>query len=104
MPRVAVDPVDGDLMNANHFLHLEARAELTDRSLGMLPDSQFRDCRFRDTMTLRHGELGIGDLLSTLKDHYGYAKSVCRHADDPSSDRAGRTLSSSVWDLTGRRM
>lgn len=100
----AVDPVAGVLVHSNHFLSPEARAELRDRSLDLLPDSQFRDCRFRDAMMARHGEIGVGDLMSALRDHFGYPKSICRHADDPTSPQAGHTLSSSVWDLTQLRM
>lgn len=100
----AVDPVDGVLSHSNHFLSEEAASTLRDRGREAHPDTLYRDCRVRDTLGERRGAITVDDVVTALKDHHGYPKSVCRHAPDPTAPTAGWTVVSMVMDLTDRRM
>ena len=99
-----IEPEADVLVHSNHFQHPDACATLHDHGPQSHPDTLFRDGRVREHLTNRHGHIRVEDVREALKDHYGHPKSVCRHAEDPTSSSAGFTLASSVWNLTERRM
>ena len=99
-----LSPEVGVLVHSNHFLNTDACAALVDRTPELHPSTLFRDRRVRDALTSRRGEIVVGGVQEALQDHHGYPDAVCKHAEDPDAEDASITVSSTVMDLTDRRM
>jgi isopenicillin-N N-acyltransferase-like protein len=72
-----LEPVEGVLAHANHFLHPRWRTEATDAL--SLPDSFQRQARIEELLRSHEGRITLGILQNALADHHGYPCSICRH-------------------------
>lgn len=97
-----VPAVDGLLVHANHFQAPEAASVVSDENVQRHPSTLYRDCRVRNAIVARAGNVTINDLQSALTDHFGFPDSVCKHAEDDRDPLASATIASTVMDLTDR--
>lgn len=100
----AVDPTEGIVVHANHFVNEEAVSCLVDEIRPAHPTTVDRYCNLRDALAADRGTLTVEAVMEALRNHVGFPKSVCSHTQDPASPKASWTLASSVIDLTERRM
>jgi isopenicillin-N N-acyltransferase-like protein len=75
-----VDPVNGLLVHANHFVSPVALSKLQDKGMATMPDSLYRDRRVRAMLMARHGDITIEDIQAALFDEFETPWSVCRPA------------------------
>jgi len=73
-----VEPENGLLVHANHFVSPVALAKLKDIGIEETPDSLYRDLRVRDLLAPRIGALGTDDVKAALLDDFQSPWSVCR--------------------------
>lgn len=99
-----VAPIDGILVHSNHFTAPGACAAVRDENPSRHPSTLYRDCRARDALTPKAGNIVLGDVQTAMRDHFGYPDAVCKHPDDPSAHDAGGTLASTIMDLTERAL
>lgn len=72
-----VEPTEGVLIHANHWLSPVALAKLQDRGVLSMPDSLYRDRRLRDLLRAK-GKLTVDDVKAALLDDWQTPWSVCR--------------------------
>lgn len=89
---------DGLLVHSNHFKGAQGRVR--DTGLPRFPDSLFRDRRVRAHLAARGRTLGVADLQSALRDHFGLPDAVCRHRAPRPDGTEIETVASVVMDLT----
>ncbi len=101
-----VEPQDGLLVHANHFLQgeeLGVREPLAEERRS----THLRQERLaaRLAQAAERGSISVEDVEEALRDHEGYPDSVCRH-ESPlfPSDLNYRTALSVVLDLSARRL
>ena len=99
-----VDPSDGVIAHANHFVHPRAKATLVDLNVQKFPDSLIREERVRTGLESRRGRITIADVKAALSDHHGHPVSVCSHPHPNPSGEISFTLASTIMDLNDRRM
>jgi len=89
---------DGLLVHSNHFKAAQGRVR--DTGLARYPDSLFRDRRVRSHLLAAPRPLGVRDLQTALRDHFGLPDSVCRHRAARPDGTEIETVASVVMDLT----
>jgi len=72
-----LEPVDGVLAHANHFLAPGFRTEATDTQ--SLPDSFARQARMEDLLRTMDTLASVKSMRLALADHQGYPAGICRH-------------------------
>lgn len=75
----ALEPGEGFLAHANHFLADSFRTPATDAA--SLPDSPHRQARMTELLRERLGDLSVETLKPVLSDHHGHPCSICRHEE-----------------------
>ena len=95
-----VYPEAGLLTHSNHFTATAALVQAIGCDVG--PDSLYRIQRARDHLEAKIGDITVEDIQEALRDHAGYPKSVCRHAEDERDGSA--SIASIVVDLGKREM
>ncbi|MCD7907884.1 MAG: C45 family peptidase [Clostridium sp.] len=89
-----LEPENGVLTHANHFVKCPNRDALTGRPKN-------RDQRLRELMMEHHGHITVGHVKAALRDHKYHPLSICAHPGDPDNsytkDRA--TVSSMIVDF-----
>jgi len=100
----SVAPVDGILVHSNHFTAPGACAAVRDENPSRHPSTLYRDCRARDALTPKAGNIVMDDVQAAMRDHFGYPDAVCKHPDDPSAHDAGGTIASAIMDVTARAL
>ncbi len=96
-----VYPESGLLTHSNHFTAVAAQVQGIDSYAGY--DTLYRHQRVRDLLEPKIGEITVEDIQDALRDHTGYPKSVCRHADERDPEhRRSASIASVVMDLTER--
>ena len=90
-----IDPTDGILVHANHFVVSPELDAITDRPKN-------RDARLRELLETKHGAITAAHIMDCMKDHKYLPLSICGHPDKDGDNYArGRvTVSSMVADLT----
>ncbi len=73
-----LEPEDGLLVHANHFVSPIALAKLMDTGIAETPDSLYRDIRVRSLLKHKLGSVTVGDVKSALLDDFQSPWSVCR--------------------------
>ena len=73
-----VQPENGLLVHANHFVSPIALAKLKDTGIAETPDSLYRDTRVRDLLEPKIGVITADDVKSALLDDFQSPWSVCR--------------------------
>ena len=73
-----IQPQDGILVHANHWVSPAAQAKLRDTGLGTTVDSLYRQRRTEAAMRRRNGRISIGAIKEALADEYGKPDSVLR--------------------------
>ncbi len=74
-----LEPVDGVLAHANHFLSSRFRTAETDAA--SLPDSFIRQEQMTRLLQERVGELTVEAVREILADHEGHPCGICRHEE-----------------------
>lgn len=97
-------PQDGIIVHANHFLCGDAAGRLTDLGPESSPDSLYRQKRVESHLEHNRGRIGISDLQTAFRDHYGLPESVCRHPKMTDEGSMVGTVASVIMDLTNLRM
>lgn len=93
---------DGLLVHSNHFLSPDAQGSVVDENVARHPSTLYRDCRVRDTLEAKRGQVTVADVQESLEDHFGLPDAVCKHPDDASDPMASATIASTVMDLSDR--
>jgi isopenicillin-N N-acyltransferase-like protein len=98
-----LEPTDGLLMHANHFVTDWGRP--LDAGIAVFPDTLWRLERIEHLLRPRVGCLDVNHLQAALRDHTNFPDSICRHSDerDPLPTRM-ETSVSIVMDLTEHRV
>jgi isopenicillin-N N-acyltransferase-like protein len=73
-----LEPVDGVLVHANHWLSAVALAKLKDTGIESTPDSVYRAARVRAALMAKRGKLTLDDLREAFFDDWQAPWSVCR--------------------------
>jgi isopenicillin-N N-acyltransferase-like protein len=98
-----VYPEAGLLTHSNHFTATAALVQAIGCDVG--PDSLYRIQRARDLLEPKIGDITVADVQEALRDHAGYPRSVCRHADERDPvERQSASIASIVIDLGAREM
>ena len=93
----AVYPQRGLLTHSNHFQSAVAQAAgVTKYYTG---DSLYRDFRARQLLEPKIGEITVDDIKSTLADHFGFPRAICRHPHVYPGQEPTITIASLVFDL-----
>jgi len=94
-------PEDGVLTHANHFESGEDRGSFEQ----LATDSLCRGPRMQRLLEQDVGEIDVGTLKDTLRDHFNEPSSICSHVDESVPEvEYGQTNASFVIDLEGRRL
>jgi len=97
-----IPPEKGILVHTNHFL---TEPGVHDASREKLPDTLYRFQRAKELLAERFGTIGVREIMSILKDHRHYPRSICRHLEaDKEPPVEWSTLVSLVLDLRSRTM
>lgn len=92
-------PEDGVLTHSNHFIDLRGRG-ITDRVISICPDTLIRAERAKRLISSRMGRIDVETLKETLRDHFNWPNSICRHEDLRfHQDLQLKTLASIIMDL-----
>lgn len=76
-----IDPVDGLLAHANHYISPEMAGE--ERSTGrQLRNSQRRQQRMEELLRQHHGSLDVSRMRAIFRDRDGVPDSICRNPGD----------------------
>jgi isopenicillin-N N-acyltransferase-like protein len=99
-----IQPENGALAHTNHFLSPLSES-LGDLTLMELPSSPSRLQRAKSLMKSSIGQFDVEYAMSILRDHSGYPKSVCAHAD-PNDEplQSYVTVASLIMDLKQRTL
>lgn len=73
-----VDPIDGLLVHANHWLSPIALTKFKDVGVASFPCSLYRDRRAREILQPKVGQLTTDDVKAALFDDFGTPWSICR--------------------------
>lgn len=92
----ALYPERGLLTHANHFQSPIAQA--TGVAKFYTGDSLYRDFRARQLLEPKIGNITVGDVQSTLRDHFGYPRAICRHPHEYPGNPPTMTIASLVFD------
>lgn len=95
-------PERGILTHSNHFIDLRGRG-IIDRVITICPDTLIRAERAKRLLSSRMGKIDVEALKETLRDHFNWPNSICRH-EDPRfhQDLQLKTLASMIMDLNKR--
>jgi isopenicillin-N N-acyltransferase-like protein len=87
-----LEPVDGILTHANHFVRYPERNAL---------ETSPRGDRLRELLEKRRGRIDVSYIEQCLGDHENYPKALCRHPSDVSMPlgRRGITVAGVVYDF-----
>lgn len=90
------------MTHSNHFMDLRGRG-IIDRVISICPDTLIRAERARRLISGRMRKIDIETLKDTLRDHFNWPNSICRH-EDPRfhQDLQLKTLTSMIMDLNER--
>jgi len=91
-----VYPQGGLLTHSNHFQSLAAQTAGVSKFY--TGDSLYRDFRARQLLEPRMGDITVADIQATLRDHFGYPRSICRHPHDYPGADPTMTISSQIFD------
>jgi isopenicillin-N N-acyltransferase-like protein len=96
-------PQDGLLLHTNHFL--APRLQGGDSGIITSDNTLARYARGTHLLRLQAGEVTVETVITILRDHFDYPKSICRHPD-PTEPRVQQsaTLASMILDLAAGRM
>jgi isopenicillin-N N-acyltransferase like protein len=72
-----VEPRDGVLVHANHWLSPVALSKLQERGLADAPSSFYREVRTREALTAKAGDVTVDDVLAVMLDDFETPWSVC---------------------------
>ncbi len=89
-----IDPIDGLLTHANHFVCYPERNALAESPRGS---------RLRELLEKRQGEIDTDYIQICLCDHQNYPDAICSHPDDVSLPlgRRGLTVATVIYDFEG---
>jgi isopenicillin-N N-acyltransferase-like protein len=99
-----IQPDEGLLVHANHFISSAARAKVRDVGLETNADSLYRDRRVRSHLTKRLGQLRVEDFQAAFADRYGAPRAVCRSPITGPGGKTSSTVASIVMDTTEKKM
>lgn len=99
-----LQPEDGVLVHANHFISQGALAKVKDVGLTTNTDSLYRDRRVRQYLRQRAGNLTVDDFKAAFADRYGSPRAVCRSPVTGPGGKTSSTVATIVMDTTDRRM
>lgn len=88
---------DRMIVHANHFLSQRMKIE-KDMVKNSSANTYFRFNRMRRLLEAEAGKIDLKFLVSVLRDHVNYPKSICRHPSPTDPERfQGKTLDSIIW-------
>jgi isopenicillin-N N-acyltransferase-like protein len=93
-------PDNGLFVHSNHFLYPNIKE--IDTSRYKFVDTLYRNWRLNQLLAPLTGKITLDDLKETLRDHFGYPRSICRHPDeDPNLKQSEliQTVGSIILDL-----
>ena len=90
-----ITPEEGLLFHTNHFLSPFLLNRLVDLNREN-PDTHIRLMRIKSLLSRRKREIGIEFLMDTLRDHFNWPESICRHG-------VSVTIASLIMDLKEAR-
>jgi isopenicillin-N N-acyltransferase like protein len=94
-------PEEGLLTHSNHFKG--AGPGYVGRLWNGLENSLYRDRRALKLLCRKSGKIGVKEIMRTLKDHFGFPRSICRHPDEKEAGKdRWRTNASVIMDLGAR--
>ena len=86
-----LQPQDGLLVHANHFVSPVALAKLRDLGIGDYGDTLYRDMRVRELMLPHLGRVTPDDVKAALADDFQTPFSVCRPVRRNTDDNLSAT-------------
>jgi isopenicillin-N N-acyltransferase-like protein len=93
-----VEPRDGLLVHANHWISPIALGKLKDAGIATVPDSLYRDLRVRQLLEPKRGHIGQADVRAALFDDFETPWSVCRPPRLSITDNLSATVGMFVID------
>lgn len=99
-----IQPQDGLLVHANHFIAPAAMSKLRDISLLENPDSLYRDRRVRAFLAARHGDITPELMMEAFQDRYGAPEAVCRSPVFGPGGDTSSTVATIIMDAAQGRM
>lgn len=99
-----LQPDNGLLVHANHFVSPGALAKVHDYGLETNSDSLYRHRRVQASLAARAGALTPADLINAFADRYGSPRAVCRSPISGPGGKTSSTVATVVMDTSARRM
>lgn len=99
-----LQPENGLLVHANHFVSVPARAKVRDVEVEKNTDSLYRHRRVRAYLEERVGKLTVEDFKAAFADRFGAPRAVCRSPITGPGGKTSSTVATVIMDTTLRTM
>lgn len=99
-----LQPEDGLLVHANHFVSIPARITLRDVEVETNTDSLYRHRRVHAYLEQRRGGLTIEDFKGAFADRFGAPRAVCRSPVSGPGGKTSSTVATIIMDTTLQKM
>lgn len=93
---------EAGITHTNHCRHPELKA--INQQFPELIQSHERQARIDQLLDLPRRQPGVPEVMSLLRDHVGFPRSICRHANADPQTGGWETVFSVVIDTTNRQM